>query len=154
MNATTVMRWILAGLVLTLAACSSNDKAENPNVPPTNYKTEIIGTLRELFVSNDTASVSNAFISDPAIRPADKEPRYTACVRYTAHGISPGAIGNAVRVAYFYGGRLNQLLPAKEGECDNVAYKPFPELDRVCLGKACNNQGQKKSGGFGNLFGR
>jgi len=113
MNATTVMRWILAGLVLTLAACSSNDKAENPNVPPTNYKTEIIGTLRELFVSNDTASVSNAFISDPAIRPADKEPRYTACVRYTAHGISPGAIGNAVRDAYLRW--PSQPAPAGEG---------------------------------------
>jgi len=155
MNATTATQLVLAALILALAACSSDDKtaATNPNIPPVSYKDEIIGTLRSFFATNDTVSVSNAFLSDPVIKTDDKGSRYTACVRYTAHGASPGQIGNAERVAYFHAGRLTQLVEAGEGQCDKAAYKPFPELNKLCLGKGC--EGQKTSDGFfSNLFGR
>lgn len=154
MNATTAARCMAAALVLALAACSSdsNVTATNPTVAPTNFKTDIINTLRQLFESNGTVSVTNAFVSDPAL---DKEQRYTACVRYTAHGATAGQIGNAERIAYFYGGRLNQLVEVTGDECARAAYKPFPELDKVCLGVGCGAQAEDKSGGFsfGNLFG-
>lgn len=148
MNATLTTRSVLAVLVLALAACSSDDKAAttNPNLPPTDYKKEIIDTLRDLFASNDTISVSNAFLSDPALKSDDKGSRYSACVQYTAHGALPGQLGNAERVAYFHAGRLTQLVPAEQGQCDKTAYKPFPELDRLCLGKGC--EGLEKNGGF------
>lgn len=122
-----------------LAACSSTSggNANNPNAFPSDYRKEIIATLRKVFESNDTASVSGSFVSDPALSTVDNEQRYTACVRYTAHGISPGEIGNAVRIAYFYGGHLNQLVTDKNGQCDKAAYKPFPELDKVCMGSGC-----------------
>lgn len=154
MNAAKPSRWILTALVLALPACSSDEfaKANNPNIAPANYKQDIIDTLRNVFATNETASVSNAVISDPAIRPGDS--RYTACVRYTAHGVVPGQIGHAERIAYFHGGRLNQLVPANEGQCDKVAYKPFPELNRLCFGKACGDADKKSGFGFGSLFGR
>jgi hypothetical protein len=154
MNVAKTSRWILTALALALPACSSDNyaTATNPNIAPTNYKKEIVDALRNVFVTNDTASVSSAGISDPVLRPGDS--RYTACVRYTAHGVVPGQIGNAERIAYFHGGRLNQLIPANEGQCDKVAYKPFPELDRLCLGKACGDQDKKSGFGLGNLFGR
>jgi hypothetical protein len=155
MNATLTTRSMLAALVLALAACSSDDKAvtTSPNIPPTDYKKEIVDTLRNLFATNDTISVSNAFVTDPALKSDDKGSRYSACVRYTAHGALPGQIGNAERIAYFHAGRLTQLVPAEDGQCEKAAYKPFPELDRLCLGKGCKTE-EKSGGFFGNLFGR
>jgi hypothetical protein len=145
---------MLAGFALALAACSSEGDVTvtNPTVPPKDFKSDIIVTLRKIFESNGTVSVSNALVSDPAL---DKEQRYTACVRYTAHGALPGEIGNAERIAYFYGGRINQLIEVAGDQCARAAYKPFPELNRVCLGKGCSGQDQDKGGGFsfGNLFG-
>jgi hypothetical protein len=42
------------------------------------------------------------------------------------------------RVAYFYGGHLNQLVEATQGQCANVVYQPWPELEKYCLAaKGC-----------------
>jgi hypothetical protein len=155
MNPAIATRSTLAALVLALTTCSSDDKTAttNPNIPPVAYKQEIIGTLRSLFATNDTVSVSNASLSDPVIKSDDKGARYTACVRYTAHGALPGQIGNAERVAYFHAGRLNQLVEAEQGQCEKVAYKPFPELDKLCLGRGCKDEEKNGGFGFGGLFG-
>jgi hypothetical protein len=128
---------LILAFAAALAACSSDSKPENPNLFPTDYKTEIVTTLKKLFASNDTIKVTAAVISDPALRPVNKEQLYTACVRYMAHGTSPGEIGNAVRIAYFYGGHLNQLIEANKDQCGNAAYKPFPELNKYCVGTGC-----------------
>jgi hypothetical protein len=128
---------LLSALAMVLAACSSDSKPENPNVFPKEYKKEIIDTLKKLFASNDTARVSGALVSDPTLRPVDKDQLYTACVRYTAHGATSGEIGNSMRVAYFYGGHLNQLVEASQEQCGNAAYKPFPELNKYCVGTGC-----------------
>jgi hypothetical protein len=128
---------LLSAFAMALAACSSDSKPENPNLFPTNYKKEIIDTLKKLFQDNETIKVSGAFVSDPVLQPVGKEQLYTACVRYTAHGVTPGEIGNAVRIAYFYGGHLNQLIEASKDQCGNAAYKAFPELDKYCAGVGC-----------------
>ena len=128
---------LILAFTAALAACSSDSKPENPNLFPTDYKTEIVVTLKKLFASNDTIKVTAAVISDPVLRPVGNAQLYTACVRYTAHGISPGEIGNAVRIAYFYGGHLNQLIEANKDQCGNAAYKPFPELNKYCVGTGC-----------------
>lgn len=128
---------LLSAFTIALAACSSDRGRENPNVFPTEYKSEIIATLKELFKSNETARVTGAFVSDPVLRTVGKDQRYTACVRYTAHGVNPGEIGNAMRIAFFYGGHLNQLIEASQDQCGNTAYKPFPELDKFCAGRGC-----------------
>lgn len=153
MNSKSMCRCVLTGFALALAACSAdtNVTTTKPNVPPAaSYKSDIIETLRKIFEGNGTVSVSNAFISDPVL----DQGRYTACVRYTAHGANPGEIGNAERIAYFYGGRLNQLIEVSGDECARAAYKPFSELNQLCLGKGCNAQGQNEGSGFsfGNLF--
>ena len=41
--------------------------------------------------------------------------------------------GSTDRIAYFYGGHLNQLVEATKEQCGNAAYKPFPELEKLCL---------------------
>jgi len=135
---------LLSALALALAACSSDSKPDNPNQFPTDYKKEIIETLKKLFASNDTTRVSGAVVSDPVLRPVGKDQLYTACVRYTAHGATQGEIGNATRVAYFYAGHLNQLIAASQEQCGNAAYKPFPELNQFCVGTGC----KESSSGF------
>jgi hypothetical protein len=125
--------------VATLLGCTPDKRpeAENNAPPASGYKDEIIATLRTVFDKNDTNSVSNAMIADPVLRGTGKDVHYTICVRYTARGTIYNLNANAERVAYFYGGHLNQLVEVTKDECSNVVYKPFPELNQVCAGIGC-----------------
>jgi hypothetical protein len=138
MGKRTASLWLLSALAVALAACA-NDKimTVDPNVSPARYKDEILDTLRTLFTANETQTVTNALISDLALRPVGTEQRYVVCIRYTAHGTIYDLTGNVERIAIFYGGHLNQLIEATKEQCGNAAYKPFPELNAVCLGKGC-----------------
>lgn len=129
---------LLCAFAAALAACAADKvpKVES-NIMPAKYKDEVIGTLRPLFDKNGTATVSNAMISDPVLQPVGTEQHYAVCVRYTAHSVDNSLTGNAERIGYFYGGHLNQLVPADNGACAKAAYHPFPELDQVCLGTGC-----------------
>ena len=128
---------LLAGAAL--AACSEKPPpVVDSNAAPTRYKTEIVDTLRTIFDKNNTTSVSNAMVTEPALRTtAPNEQHYIACVRYTAHYADFGMVSTTERVAYFYGGHLNQLIEAGKEQCGNAAYQPFPELNQLCLGKGC-----------------
>ena len=129
---------LLVVLALALAACSSGKKNDEPepNIVPTNYKQEIIDTLSRTL--DDPTNVREAFISEPVLRPAGKEERYTVCVRYNARNLSRQYTGAKDRVGYFFGGHLNQLIDATKEQCGNAAYKPFTELEKLCLGKRCD----------------
>jgi hypothetical protein len=130
-------------LALALAACSSissslTGKAEpevNPNAFPANYKQEIIDTLTHLF--DDPTNVHDAYISDPILRKLDPAERYIVCIRSNSRNVAREYTGSKDRIAYFYGGHLNQLLDASKEQCGSVAYKPFPELEKLCLAKKC-----------------
>ena len=127
---------LLAALATALAACtSSKTPAVDPNAVPANYKQEILDALEHTL--GDPTNVRDAFISDPALTPIGKEQRYTACVRYNARDASRRYMGSTDRIAYFYGGHLNQLVEATKEQCGNAAYKPFPELEKLCLGQKC-----------------
>jgi ABC-type Fe3+-hydroxamate transport system substrate-binding protein len=129
---------LLSGLAaLALAACSSDSKkAEpDPNLAPVNYKQEIIDTLTRTL--EDPTNVREAFISEPVLRPAGKEQRYTVCVRANSRNILRQYTGVKDRIGYFYGGHLNQLVEATKEQCGNAAYKPFPELEKLCLASKC-----------------
>jgi hypothetical protein len=128
---------LLSALAAAVAACTPDKPKVEMNILPTHYKEEIVETLRKLFSTNDTTSVTNAMITDPVLRPVDKEQQYTICVRYTAHSAAYKLTANAERIGYFYGGHLNQLVEASKEQCGNAAYKPFPELDKLCLGTGC-----------------
>ena len=137
--AARLARLFLRGaLGVALGGCpqSTPPKLES-NVFPPEYKREITMTLRtEVFAKNDTIKVTNAMIAGPLLEAIGKEQHYIACITYTAHGPNNLA-ANATRIAYFYGGHLNQIIPAGEGQCTKMNYQPFPELDRVCTGAGC-----------------
>ena len=130
---------LLSVLMLALAACSSDySKVEtvNPNIYPAKYKQEIITTLRNDL--SDPTHVRNGLISEPALVTVNKEPRYVVCVRFTERDPSTGIYGKPdTRIAYFYGGTLNQLVSAKEDQCASAAFKPFPQVEKMCLAKQC-----------------
>ena len=124
-------------VALVLAACSSDKKEpeENPNVFPADYKSEILTTMTTML--DNPTNVRNAYISDPILRAAGKDERYTVCVRSDSRNISRQYSGSKDRIAIFYAGHLNQLIDATKEQCGNAAYKPFPELEQLCQAKKC-----------------
>jgi hypothetical protein len=125
----------LAGVVL--AACSTTEppKTVDANVYPADFKTEIV---RAFQLPQDTAVlVRNAYISDPAINPADPNGHYSVCVRFSTGNAVGRLTQNKDRIGYFYAGRLNQFVEATPEQCGKAFYKPFPELEKVCAGKGC-----------------
>jgi len=123
---------------MSLLACSSGSKKEpeeNPNVFPSDYKNEILNTMTNLL--DDPTNVRNAYISEPALRAASKEQRYVVCVRSDSRDSARQYTGIKDHVAIFYGGHLTQLIDATKEQCGNAAYRPFPELEKLCQAKKC-----------------
>ena len=135
-SAGTLLLIAIAGGLL--AACGSKDikpQDLDPNILPANYKQEIIGVLQRTLV--DPTNVRDAFVSPPVLTQVGSDQRYTACVRYNARDYNRNYAGSKERVAYFYGGHLNQLVEAQAGQCAKAAYAPFPELEKMCLAEKC-----------------
>jgi hypothetical protein len=129
---------LISSVALVLVNCSSSKKAEpeeNPNVFPSNYKNEILTTMTSAL--DDPTNVRDAYISEPALRRAGNDERYVVCVRSDSRDVSRLYTGSKDRIAYFYGGHLNQLVEATKEQCGNAAYKPFPELEKLCQAKKC-----------------
>ena len=128
--------FVMATVAAALAACSTaKEKPVDPNLFPTGYKQEILATMTGMLT--DPTNVRDAFISDPALAPVDKDQRYSVCVRYNARDVSRHYMGSTDRIGYFYGGHLNQLIEASSGQCASAAYKPFPELEKLCQATKC-----------------
>ena len=129
---------VLPAVALALVACSSSKKEpeENPNLFPTGYKNEILITMTST-LENPT-NVRDAYISDPALRPVGKNERYVVCVRSDSRNANNHYTGSKDRIALFYDGHLDQLIEATKEQCGSAAYKPFPELEKLCQAKKCD----------------
>jgi hypothetical protein len=127
---------LLSAIALSAAACSSSSKApEDPNQFPADYKNEILLTMTNSL--EDPTNIRDAYITEPMIRRASNEERYIVCVRSDSRNANKHYTGSKDRVAYFYAGHLNQLVEATKDQCGGVAYKPFPELEKLCQAKKC-----------------
>jgi ABC-type Fe3+-hydroxamate transport system substrate-binding protein len=126
----------LSVLAVAVAACTSDfSKEPEPNIVPTKYKQEIIDSMPR--VLTDPTNVRDAYISEPALVSVNKDQRYAVCLRSNSRDVNGKYTGVTDHIAYFYAGHLNQLIDATKEQCDNVAYKPFPELEKLCLGTSC-----------------
>ncbi len=128
----------LCALGAVLAACTSSSNKpppEDPNLFPTGYKQEILDTLSTTL--DDPVNIRDAYISDPVLSPGGRDQRYTVCVRYNARNFRQQYAGSKDRIAFFYAGRLNQLVEPSNEQCSKAAYKPFPELETLCRAKKC-----------------
>jgi hypothetical protein len=131
---------LAAAFALALAGCSSTGyvgkpKPVEPNVYPADYRKEIIDTITP--VLSDPTNVRGAFISDPVLTTVGTDQRYTVCIRADVRNLARQYTGSKDRIAYFYGGHLNQLVEATPEQCGKAVYKPFPELEKLCLAKKC-----------------
>ena len=128
---------LLSALAMALLGCSGASKQpeENPNTFPADYKNEIIFTMSNTL--EDPTNIRGAFISEPVLRQAGKEERYVVCVRSDSRNANRHYTGSTDRIGYFYAGHLNQLVEATKEQCGNAAYKPFPELEKLCQAKKC-----------------
>ena len=132
---------VLALAAISLGACSSFDFTKPPppvapNIFPSDYRNEILQTLSVKLT--DPTNVRDAGISDPVPQQvSEQDQRYAVCVRFNARDINRQYTGDQERIAYFYGGHLNQLVPAANGQCKGAIYKPWPELEKNCQAKKC-----------------
>jgi hypothetical protein len=132
-------RLVLAGLcAVALAACTPPKEIEpEPNVVPANYRQEIMETL--IKVLDDPTNIKDAFVTDPflSVAPGGRDPRYIVCIKYNPR-VNRQYIGTQERLATFFSGRLNQLVETGLEQCAKAAYKPFPELQKLCLARRCD----------------
>jgi hypothetical protein len=129
---------LLLALAAGLVGCSGSggkQPEENPNVFPADYKNEILLTMTNTL--EDPTNIRDAFISEPVLRQAGKEERYVVCVRSDSRNGAKHYTGSKDRIGYFYAGHLNQLIDATKEQCGSAAYKPFPELEKLCQAKKC-----------------
>jgi len=129
---------VLSVLAVGLIGCSgsgSKQPEENPNVFPADYKNEILLTMTNAL--EDPTNIRDAFVSEPVLRQAGKEERYVVCVRSDSRNANKHYAGSKDRIGYFYAGHLTQLVEATKEQCGSAAYKPFPELEKLCQAKKC-----------------
>jgi hypothetical protein len=129
---------LLCALTVALIGCSSGSSKqpeENPNIFPADYKNEILLTMTNTL--EDPTNIRGAYISEPVLRAAGKDERYVVCVRSDSRNANKHYMGSQDRIGYFYAGHLNQLVEATKEQCGNAAYKPFPELEKLCQAKKC-----------------
>ena len=131
------MRWLSFVLLIALGGCSgsSKDTSLSPTVP-SDYRQKVLLAVSEVFA--DPTNIKDAFISDPMQVPVDNVQRDAVCVRGNPRDLNTKQyLGSRELVAYFFGGGLNQLIPAQPGQCAKAPYKPFPELEKYCRGEKC-----------------
>ena len=153
-------RWrlfcLLVALLLVLGGCGHDYRSterepateEEINVPPANYKAEILGAMHAYF--NDPTGLREAGISEPALKALGNNRRYVVCVRFTGKKI-PGSRererdkakdanpegaaapkkGPKELAAIFIAGRFDRFQEKAQEPCADVAYAPFPELEKL-----------------------
>jgi hypothetical protein len=126
---------LLLATVAALTACSSNKGAADPNIVPTDYRREILNTLQTSL--DYPTNVRDAAISDPVLRSTGQEQRYSVCARENSRDLSMQYRGVKEHIGWFYGGKLTQLVEATPGQCASAAYRPWPELEKLCQAKKC-----------------
>jgi hypothetical protein len=128
--------WLPVALGIALASCSSSQKAPvETNILPTKYKDEILRIFPKMV--GDPTNTRDAAISDPTFDPSGPVHVYYVCVRANPRDGNHRYLGIKQYVGYFYDGHLSQFVDAPPNLCDKAAYKPFPELEKLCLGASC-----------------
>ena len=128
--------FLLLAVAASLAACSGNkETAVDPNMLPADYRRELLDTLRKTL--DYPTNVRDAAISDPVLRSAGQDRRYSVCLRENSRDLSGQYRGVKEHIGWFYGGQLNQLIEAAPGQCAGAAYRPWPELEKLCQAAKC-----------------
>jgi hypothetical protein len=116
-------------LVITLCACASEKpKPIEENIYPADYRTQIVDRLRLLL--DNPNNILDAYVAEPVLKTPQGTPRYIACVRFNAKDRSGNYRGSKDMAAYFFAGKINQIVDASAELCGGAFFQPFPELQR------------------------
>jgi hypothetical protein len=120
-------RGTVALLALAVCACAEREKPKpiEENVLPEDYRTPVAAQVHRLLAPRN---VKDAYIAEPVLKTFLPTPRYVACVRFNAMDASGTYKGNKFYAAYFYAGKMTQVVEATVEQCDKAAFLPFPEL--------------------------
>lgn len=126
----------LVGLTLALGACGHDYHSIEPvpptdeelNVPPANYKTDILGAMHAYLI--DPTGIRDSAISTPAVKPVGNSQRYIVCLRFNAKRGNSYAGVKEVAAVFVYG-RFDRFVDTAHEACADAAYAPFPELGKL-----------------------
>jgi hypothetical protein len=114
-------------LALAICGCAKQEKPKpiEANVPPADFRTQVADQVRRQLAPKN---VKDAYIAEPVLKTFLPTPRYVVCVRFNSTDDSGANKGNKFYAAYFYAGKITQVVDATVEQCDKVAFLPFPEL--------------------------
>jgi hypothetical protein len=117
-------------LALAACACATKEKPklEETNIAPADFRTQVADQVR---LQLSPKGVRDAYIAEPVLKTFLPTPRFIACVRFSSMDSSGAYKGNKAFAAYFYAGKITQVVEATVEQCDRADYLPFPELLRV-----------------------
>ena len=102
------------------------------NVYPQGYRQDLLAFLRTYL--NDPSHVRSASVSQPQLKYIGPGDRYVACVRYNARNSDGKYVGSKDGAAIYVAGRLDRFIDTSKDVrelCKEVAFLPFPELERL-----------------------
>lgn len=120
-----VGRGAIALLAIAVCACANQEKPKSieENVAPADFRTQVADLVRRQFAGRN---VRDLYIAEPTLKTFLPTPRYVACLRMNA--MESGTYkGNKLYAAYFYAGKITQVVDATVEQCDKAAFLPFPE---------------------------
>ena len=120
-------------VALLVAGCAGSSQpavlSSDPNIPPSNYKAEILAYLRTYL--NDPTGIRDAFITEPTLKQLPGTQRYASCLRFNAKNSTGKYEGSKDRFVAFLSGRLDTMVNARGDQCAGANWQPFPELQAL-----------------------
>ena len=99
---------------------------------PQGYRQDLLAFLRTYL--NDPSHVRSASVSQPQLKYIGPGDRYVACVRYNARNSDGKYVGSKDGAAIYVAGKLDRFIDTPKDVrelCKEVAFVPFPELERL-----------------------
>src|SRR5262245_41812997 len=133
---------LLVGLAAVVLAGCATDIGPSPaelktrwdaeNIYPQAYRQDLLAFLRTYL--NDPSQVRGAEVSQPQLKFVGPGDRYVTCVRYNPRNSDGKYLGSKDGAAVYVGGKLDRFLDTPRDVrqlCKEVAFAPFPELERL-----------------------
>jgi hypothetical protein len=119
-------RGAVALLALMTCACArEKPKPIEVNTFPPDYRVQVADQVRHQLAPRN---VQDAYIAEPELKTFLTTPRFIACLRFSSTDGSGTYKANKLYAAYFYAGKITQVVNATVEQCDKAAFLPFPEL--------------------------
>lgn len=115
------MRCAAAALV-TLATGScvwDKPKPFEENVYPSDYKVQVAAQMRRQLTLR---GVRDAYVAEPELKTFLPTPRFVVCVQFNSVGGSGAYRGDKLYAAYFYAGKITQVVEAGVEQCERPRF--------------------------------